>query len=156
MKLTAQQEYGLRCLLVLAKAPEVTWTIPQIAEREALSRAYVAKLMRSLLKAGLVQSIRGHEGGYRLTRSPEEIPLNLVMNSLSGRLFSEAFCKDHAGEKRLCVHNSDCSLRALWMILDQSVQAVLKTLTLKSLLCGEAGLMAIQARESQKPLSLKR
>jgi Rrf2 family protein len=140
MKLTAQQEYGLRCLLVLAKNPDATRTIPEIAEREALSKAYVAKLMRSLLKAGLVQSIRGHEGGYRLTRKPEEISLSVVMNSLSGRLFSETFCKDHAGEKRLCVHNSDCSLRMLWRILDHSVQTVLQTLTLKSLLCGEAGL----------------
>ena len=142
MKLMAQQEYGLRCLLVLAKEPDSAFTIPLIAKREGLSNPYVAKLMRTLLKGGLVTSTRGQGGGYRLARRPEALNLNLVMNILGGRLFSENFCKDYSGVKRLCVHNTDCSMRSLWMTLDNTVQGVLNKLSLKSLLCNEAQMQA--------------
>jgi len=158
MKLMAQQEYGLRCLLVLAKEPGGTFTIPVIAKREGLSEPYVAKLMRSLLKGGLVQSIRGQGGGYQLVGRPEEVPLSLVMNTLGGRFFSETFCKDHAGVKRLCVHNGDCSMRALWVILDSTVQGVLQKLSLKSLLCNEGQIRAWgkkeQGRHTSQPAPL--
>ena len=72
MKLSAQEEYGLRCLLRLAGAGEgQSLTIPEIGRAEALSIAYVAKLMRILRQGKFVKSVRGQTGGYTLARSPE-------------------------------------------------------------------------------------
>jgi Rrf2 family transcriptional regulator, iron-sulfur cluster assembly transcription factor len=154
MKLTAQQEYGLRCLLVLAKEPEGTCTIPVIAKLEGLSKPYVAKLMRTLLKGGLVQSLRGHEGGYRLIRHPKDIPLNMVMNALGGRLFSETFCNDHAGLRRSCVHNkSDCSMRTLWSVLDDAVQGVLMHMSLQELVGGDGSFQVLAQAERSRAIA---
>ena len=69
MKISAQEEYGIRCLLRLAEqGAGGILTIPGLARAEGLSPPYVAKLMRILRKGGLVKSVRGQAGGYMLTR----------------------------------------------------------------------------------------
>ena len=84
MKISAHEEYGLRCLVQLARA-EVdaeSLTLNQIADREGLSVANAGKLMWILRKAGLVQSQRGANGGYTLARPASEIRLNEVIRIL--------------------------------------------------------------------------
>ena len=74
MKISAQEEYGLRCLLQLANLPAgESLTLPQIAELEGISTANAGKLMWLLNKAGFVQSTRGTKGGYFLARPAADI-----------------------------------------------------------------------------------
>lgn len=69
MKITAQEEYGLRCLLRFARTgTEAVLTISEIAAAEGLSVPYVAKLLAILRQGGLIESVRGRSGGYRLAR----------------------------------------------------------------------------------------
>ncbi len=76
MKISAQEEYGLRCLLQLATlGVEESLTLNQIAEREGISPANAGKLMWLLNKAGFVQAIRGIKGGYSLARAASEIKM---------------------------------------------------------------------------------
>src|SRR5437667_16092 len=75
MRLSAQEEYGLRCLLQVAREPEGGLTTPQLAEREGLGAAHVHKLMRLLRRGGLVKSVRGRNGGYQLARPAEQVRL---------------------------------------------------------------------------------
>src|SRR5262249_58819187 len=82
MKITAQEEYGLRCLLRLARADGHSLTIPEIAAVEGLSSPYVAKILAVLRQAGLIESVRGRAGGYRLAKSPAEIGLGSVLMSI--------------------------------------------------------------------------
>src|SRR2546423_14619195 len=80
MKVSAQEEYGLRCLLQLAPlAVDEYLTLAQLAEREGLSVANAGKLMWILNKAGLVKSIRGTKGGYRLARPAAEGHLRAII-----------------------------------------------------------------------------
>src|SRR5260370_8079238 len=90
MKITAQEEYGLRCLLRLAQAAEgQSLTLPDIASGEGLSVPYAAKLLTVLRQAGLIASVRGRAGGYRLARPPEHIPLRPLLLTLAEPLFAE-------------------------------------------------------------------
>ena len=74
MKLSAQEEYGLRCLLALARVePGRSLTVPQIAEAEHISAPNVAKLLRVLRRAGYVAALRGQAGGYTLARNAREL-----------------------------------------------------------------------------------
>ena len=131
MKITAQEEYGLRILLRIARASNSDGlTIPEISEAEGLSTHNVAKLCRILRLAGFIRSSRGKTGGYMLKRSPEEIRLDEVLEVLGGRLFSDNFCKNHAGTKRFCSNSKECSVRYLWQIIQNSVDNVLKHITL--------------------------
>ena len=146
MKITAQEEYGLRCLLRLARASgEEPLTIPEVAAAERLSVAYVAKLLSVLRQAGVIESVRGRAGGYRLAKAPAEVRLGAVMRALGEPLFEEpAYCAQHASPETggVCVHNGGCSLRALWQTLEGWVRRILDQVTLADLLQSEGQAVA--------------
>ncbi len=124
MKFSAQEEYGLRCMLHMARVGG-SLTIHELAEAEQLSSAHVAKLLRILRKAGLVRSTRGQNGGYQLARVPEELSVYDILTALGGRLYSEDFCQRHSGKGLDCVHSQGCSIRSLWAGIDRLVGRVL-------------------------------
>ncbi len=143
MKLSSQEEYGLRCLLRLGREPQGgSLTIPQLSAREGLSAANVAKMMRVLRRARLVTSTRGKDGGYALARPAEEIRVSEVLAALGGRLFDASFCDTHAGSTGLCAHMGDCSIRSVWRMLQDAIDGVLGRMTLKDLLCNERDMRA--------------
>lgn len=138
MKLSSQEEYGLRCLLQIARAGEgASLTISEMSEREGISVPNVAKIMRILRRAGLVRSTRGKAGGYSLARAASEVRALDVLSALGGRLFDTEFCDRHAGVERHCLNIRDCSIRPVLLGLQQAVDQVLGELTLASLLPSE-------------------
>jgi len=138
MKLSSQEEYGLRCLLHIARQGEGgSLTIPQISQAEGISEFYTAKLLRLLRRGGLVSSVRGQSGGYKLSRHPEQIVVGEVLGLLGGRLFDPAFCDAHAGVEKVCTHTVDCSIRSLWHAVQIVVDHVLYRTTLKELIANE-------------------
>lgn len=138
MKLSTQEEYGLRCLLrVGSVAPEGSLTIPELAKAEGMSEANVAKMMRMLRKGGFVRSTRGQSGGYTLARNPGEIAVGHVLAVLGGRIYDAKFCGTHTGVSPSCAHDSDCSIRLVWKTIQGAVDDVLARLSLKDLLRSE-------------------
>ena len=138
MKLSAQEEYGLRCLVRMGfSGYGGTLTIPEISRTEGLSEAYVAKLMRVLRRGGLVTSVRGQAGGYTLARQPQRINIGEALTVLGGRFFEGEFCNDHAGAAHVCTHSIDCSIRSLWRTVQSVVDQVLAKTTLQDMLCSE-------------------
>ena len=134
MQLTAQEEYGLRCLLELSRhSGSEPATIQEIAKAEGISPDYAAKLLRELRRGGLVSSSRGAAGGYRLTRQPEEISVWDAIEVLGGSLFPDRFCEFHPGRHPLCVRGSDCSIRSIWRLADDAVRSVLSRISLRDL-----------------------
>lgn len=135
MRLSSQEELGLRCLLrVAARAgTDGCLTITDISEAEGLSTFYVGKIMRLLRQAGFVKSTRGQEGGYRLVRPASEITVAQVLAALDGRLFEEDFCDHHTGVDVVCANKSDCSIRALWRTVQFIVDGFLGKVTLQDL-----------------------
>src|SRR5581483_5498840 len=143
MKISAQEEYGVRCLLRLAQTEEQSLTLPEIAQAEGLSVAYVAKLMAVLRQAGLIDSVRGRSGGYRLRRAPTQIGLGSLLLILGEPLYDEQdYCQKHAGiaEDGRCVHKGACSLRTLWQTLEHWMRGTLDQVTLADLLTNEGQL----------------
>lgn len=133
MKLTAQEEYGLRCLIQVARNSGSA-TIPEISRAEGISSAHAAKLLRILRRSGFVKSARGKVGGYSLSRPARQVLVGDVLHALGGRLFETGFCENHSGEGKVCKHTSDCSLRILWRKLQVAVDQVLEKTTLEDLL----------------------
>ena len=143
MKISAQEEYGLRCLLQLARAGTMgeSLTLAQIARLEGISQANAGKLLWILSKAGLVQSTRGIKGGYSLARPASEIRLNRVIRVLEGEP-AESHCKSYAGVLDACVHTGDCGIRPVIIELHQIVDNALADITLSQLLGTEANVDA--------------
>src|SRR6478672_1331835 len=144
MKLSAQEEYGLRCLLQLAKAQmeDVSLTLSQIAGQEGISSANAGKLMWILTKAGLVQSTRGIKGGYVLARPAADIRLNQVIRVLEGEP-AESHCKSYAGVLEACIQKGECGIRPVIVELHQIVDNALAEITLSQLLGTEANVDAV-------------
>lgn len=139
MKLSAQEEFGLRCIVRIAKGHRLgSLKISDIARSESLTVEYVAKLMRILRIAGLVQSIRGQNGGYCLTRTPEEINLAQIFDALGHRFFTVESCGRYRGKRSRCVHIRDCSIRPVLAGVDGLITAFLQQVTLSDLLSDEA------------------
>ena len=140
MKITAQEEYGLRCLLQLAGAEEPSLSISEIASKEGLSQPYVAKLLAVLRNGGFIDSVRGRAGGYKLARRASEIHLGELLETLGEPLFEEpAYCDKHSGTETngSCVHLGNCSLRALWQTLETWMRTTLDRITLADLVRSE-------------------
>ena len=143
MKLSSQEEYGLRCLVQLGRhAGGPVLTIHEISRLEGVSIPHVAKIMRVLRKAGFVRSTRGQSGGYALARPAAEIAVADVLAALGGRLYDGSFCQRHGGAQKLCTHLSDCSIRPVWQQVQDLVDEVLSRLTLQHLLCTEQEMFA--------------
>ena len=144
MKFSAQEEYGIRCLIRIGKFYDrgESPTIPQISESEEISQHNVAKLLRVLRIGGILESARGHSGGYTLAKVPEDIKIIDVLDILGGRLFDDEFCQNHSGAAIICTHTVDCSVRSLWKVIQNAVDAVVKHLTLRDLLGQETDLFS--------------
>ena len=135
MKFSAQEEYGLRCLIQIArKGDKESVTIPEISKLEGLTTTHAAKLLMILRKEGFITSVRGQSGGYSLARLPRDIRISEVLHSLGGRLYDDEFCQKHSGALDICTHAVDCSVRSLWQVIQQSVDSVLEHLTLADML----------------------
>ena len=138
MKLSAREEYGLRCLLRVGReAPHGSVTISELSRAEGISESNVAKMVRVLRRAGFLKSTRGQSGGYILARPASEIAVGHVLAVLGGRIFDSNFCGTHAGTARLCAHMGDCSIRSVWRTIQSAIDAVLGELSLKDLLRSE-------------------
>jgi Rrf2 family protein len=139
VKFSAQEEYGLRCLLRLAHEGEgASLSIAELSELEGISAPNVAKIMRLLRQDGFVTSTRGQAGGYSLARPAGEIVVGEVVRALGGRLYDAGFCERHSGKgDAACTRMTDCSLRSIWQQVQEVVDDVLERITIASLLRSE-------------------
>src|SRR4051812_41789661 len=104
MKISAQEEYGLRCLVLLARqADGASLSLRQIAKGEGISTAYAGKLLWVLNHAGLVKATRGSKGGYTLARPATEINLSEVIRVLDQDSV-DTHCQHYPGELSECIH----------------------------------------------------
>jgi Rrf2 family transcriptional regulator, iron-sulfur cluster assembly transcription factor len=152
MKLSSQEEYGLRCLLRVGReADGASLTIAELSRAEGISEPNVAKMMRVLRRGGFVKSTRGQSGGYQLSRPADQILLGSVLAALGGRLFEPAFCDGHSGFERACTHMPDCSIRSVWRMVQRAVDEVLEKVTLKDLLRSEPEMNAWRGQAPALP-----
>jgi Rrf2 family protein len=131
MRLTKLEEYGLRCIRQLAKVNgNAPCSIPEISKNEGLSIDYVTKLLSALRRSGFVKSIRGINGGYILTRKPEEITLSDILRALGGQLLDKNMCSHFAGNEKYCNYLNNCGIKPVWNIINQYLNDLLTKLTL--------------------------
>jgi len=148
MRITAVEEYGLRCLLTLARrGPGEQLTITEIAEMEGLSVPYVSKLLSILRRVGLVTAERGRTGGFSIVRPLDQISLYEVMVALGGPLIDPAHCQKHSGQLEQCIHIKSCSVQDVLGGLAGYIQEFLTDTSLQDLAFGLPSGFIQKARE---------
>ncbi len=138
LKITAQEEYGLRCIVQLASAPPgQLLTGSEIARREGFSYPHAEKLLGILKRAGLVKGLRGLKGGYRLARPAEQISLGDVCRALGGFQGSQDICRRYTGDLKICIHDDDCGIRPVWKGITGYVIEVMDSISVSQILGNE-------------------
>lgn len=134
MKITAQEEYGLRILIRIASCKDAEgMSIPQLSETEGLSQHYIAKLTRILRMANFIRSTPGNKGGYVLAAAANHIVIKNVLEALGTPLEREFIDADGA-VMRFCTNSVDCSSRSLWQMIQMTVNNLLQKITLEDLI----------------------
>jgi Rrf2 family protein len=133
MKITALEEYGLRCMILLARSREETLTLSDFSRREGLSVPYAGKLLMILKKAGLVRAVRGRNGGYALAKDADGVYLNEIFDALGEPVFSPTHCQKFTGEENVCVHTGNCSVRDIWKGFGGIIGDMLGRITLEDI-----------------------
>lgn len=132
MKLSTKGRYGLRAMLNLAihkdEGPNAAYLV---AEREGISDRYLEQIMTSLKRAGLIKSIRGPQGGYVLTRKPDEITVGQIIRALEGPIAPVDCVSEEYPEE--CDRADHCVTRLLWANVRDSIADVLDSYTLQDL-----------------------
>lgn len=129
MEITTKGRYAVRVMAQLAKNEEKYLSVADIAQSQKLSQKYLEKIISPLSKAGLVESKRGVEGGYKLTRTPEEYNVKEILDAM-GESTKVASC---GGEEK-CPMAEKCDTMGIWHTLNHLISDYLQSVTLKDLL----------------------
>jgi Rrf2 family protein len=138
VRITTLAEYGVICALHLARrASEGPITGREIAEVERLPGDYVEQILLRMRRAGIVASTRGAHGGYALARPAERISIRDVIEASEMTTF-DLHCLSHPVEEERCSSSHNCSIRPVWMLLQQKIDNVLEGVHLSDLLAEES------------------
>ena len=132
MRLSTKGRYGFRALVDLAMhgQDDEAVSISSIAARQELSESYLEQLIAKLKKAGLVNSIRGINGGYTLAKPPSSIMVGDILRALEGDLVIVE-CPEIEGE---CAKSDSCVTKYVWKRINDSIKNVVDSMTLQELL----------------------
>ncbi len=130
MKLSTRTRYGLRAMMELAmRGTTEPVDSRAIAASQGLSKRYLDNIIASLRRAGLVQSVRGASGGYRLSRDPGTIQVDEIVTILEGGL-ELVRCDEQPGG---CDRNGRCATQEVWRRCSEAVQRELSHISLAEL-----------------------
>ena len=132
MKISTKGRYALRLMLDIALNDAKTPVrIKDIAERQQISDKYLEQIVSSLNKAGFVKSLRGPQGGYRLTKKPEEYTVGMILRLIEGSLAPVACLDDDINN---CPRADRCPTLILWEKLYDAISEVVDNITLADLI----------------------
>ncbi|MDD4159587.1 MAG: RrF2 family transcriptional regulator [Synergistaceae bacterium] len=131
MKISTRGRYALRLMLDLAlNNPDQYITIKSIAERQEISNKYLEQIITVLSRAGYVKSIRGAQGGYKLSRPAEEYTVGMILRLIEGSLTPVA-CMDDVPNN--CPRCNNCVTLDVWKKLNDAINGVVDGITLADL-----------------------
>lgn len=129
MKLSTRSRYGLRLMLALARNyGQGNIFLKDIAREEEISEKYLSLIIIPLKSVGLVNSVRGSSGGYKLAKEPSQITLKDIMDVLEGDCLVDCLKNPKA-----CSKVSTCASRDIWALLGGKISETLNSITLEQL-----------------------
>ena len=130
LRVTKLTDYASVVLTVLASDPATVLSASELADRAGLEMPTVAKLLKPLAQAGLVEGFRGANGGYKLARDAADISLVEIVEAMEGPL-GMTECSVHSGQ---CGIEHSCGVRANWRRINDVVADALRGVSLAQML----------------------
>lgn len=134
MYISTKGRYGTKALFELAlRYGAGPLALREIAERQGLSEHYLEQLVAPLRKAGLVQSVRGAQGGYVLAREPRAITVGDILRVLEGPVTPTECALENFDFSRCCANPDVCPDRDVWIKVRKGIEQVVDNITLANL-----------------------
>ena len=127
LKLNRMTDYAVVALSAMAMAPERVFPTAQLAQHCGLQAPSIAKLMKQLAHAGIVESHRGAHGGYTLARKAEDITVTSIITALEGPIALTACV---TGAEETCCVEQTCPMRGNWNQVNMAIQTALDSISL--------------------------
>jgi len=132
MLVTRETDYAIRTVVYLARQRDRVANVGEVAEAMNIPRSFLAKIVQRLAKKKLLESLRGVNGGFRLTKSPSKITLLAILEAIQG-MASINMCV--AGRKK-CGMSPTCAVHPIWVDVRRDVERKLGGQTIAGLLGG--------------------
>ena len=135
MRFTTKTEYGLVCLIYMARnsnGDKSPIPIKELVGAEDFSPAYIEKILQSLRSSGIVNAVHGSHGGYILAKPASEIRIKEVIDALEGATF-DVFCEPDVRKDITCTHFSMCGIKPLWGKTKELLDRFYENITLEAL-----------------------
>ena len=130
MKISTKGRYALRIMIDIAKNENNSYvSINSISERQNISNKYIEQIISKLTKAGLLTTLRGHTGGYKLSKKASEYKIGEILRVAEGDLNIIDCVKDD-----ICPRKSICNTYSFWKGLDKVINEYADSYTLEELI----------------------
>jgi len=130
MLVTRETDYAVRCILYLAQDDDQISNVTEVSRKMHIPKTFLAKIFQRLVKAGLVKSIRGMNGGFRLAKKPIDISLLDIMEAIQGPSCINVCAVD----SKKCKRSVFCSVHPFWVRLRREVNQRMKEQTIDKLI----------------------
>ena len=132
MKISRKADYALRAVLYISKQPtDIRNSINTIAEAESVPRDFLAKILKELTRAEILKSYQGVHGGYQMAKSPSQVSVLDVIESMDGQLGINLCVRGEDGCD--CEKSGRCSMFTFWDKLQKQLKTILKSETMVKL-----------------------
>ena len=139
MKISTKGRYALRLMLDLAMHHDGSFIpLKAVSQRQSISDKYLEQIVHLLSKGGLVQSARGAQGGYRLTREPAQYSVGEILRLVEGSLVPVA-CLECGAQ---CEHTDQCMTIDLYKKMQNAIDTIVDNTTLVDLIVEHEAKMA--------------
>lgn len=129
MLVTRETDYAVRCVLYLAREKDLVANVTEIARAMHIPKTFLAKILQRLIRSGIVGSLRGMHGGFRLAKKPADITLLAIMEAIQG----PAGINVCAVDNKKCHMSSSCAVHPVWVDIRREVEDRLRKETIDKL-----------------------
>ena len=130
MLVTRETDYAVRTVLYLAREPDRTASVTEVARAMHIPKSFLAKILQRLVRSHILNSTRGVNGGFQLARKPSDITLLSILEAIQG----PAGINLCAVDSRKCKWSASCSVHPVWVGIRKEVERRLKKQTIAVLL----------------------
>ncbi len=130
MQVTREGDYALRAVIYLAASHPRICSAGEVSREQKIPTKFLARIMLKLVKKGLINSLPGSKGGYRLARAPEEISFLNVLEAVEGPLLINACLEEDFGD---CEHEEVCGMKFVWQQTQDLIEGYLSKVTMDQL-----------------------
>jgi len=121
--ITREADYAIRCILYMSSLEGRLVNVKEIAAPMEIPQSFLAKILQKLLKADIVESVRGAGGGFRLRKQPSDINLHEVVVAIDGTMSLNRCVDDPAS----CELNPECVVHPIWVDVSRELEELLKS-----------------------------